>query len=164
MMKQKSVLLFLALILPVCIFLFLKFFGKNEFSVPPLFIDEAPENATDCRATPVVLPYAVPDSVMSRLQFDDDTLVIVHMGVLAKESSNQLQRVSEEFGSYPIGVLQLEPNPRHRYWLTCVFFLEGPLDLVLLDRNGVIRGQYASDDRKEMDRLLTELSIILKLY
>ena len=163
MMKKKSLFLFLALILPVCIFLFLKFFGKNEFSVPPLFIDETPKNVADC-ATTVVLPYAVPDSVMSRLQFDDDTLVIVHMGALARESSNQLQRVREEFGSYPIAILQLEPNPRHRYWQACVFFLEEPLDLVLLDRNGVIRGQYASHDRKEMDRLLTELSIILKLY
>jgi hypothetical protein len=46
----------------------------------------------------------------------------------------------------------------------CIFFLSGSQDLVLLDQNGAIRGQYVSQERKEMDRLVTELSILLKQY
>jgi hypothetical protein len=46
----------------------------------------------------------------------------------------------------------------------CVFLLKEPFDLVMVDRAGVIRGQYTSNDREEVDRLIMEITIILKRY
>ena len=46
----------------------------------------------------------------------------------------------------------------------CVFFLKDRYDLVLVDRAGLIRGEYISDDREEVDRLLMELAILFKKY
>ncbi len=75
-----------------------------------------------------------------------------------------LNRIDTEFEQFPVGVLQLPDDDKARYWKNCIFFLYNPFDLVLLDSKGMIRGQYESASREEMDRLLTELSIILKQY
>ena len=61
---------------------------------------------------------------------------------------------------------------RHGYDIVCAengttalqLAMREQFDLVLLDNEGTIRGQYVSDDREEMDRLITELSILLKKY
>jgi len=50
------------------------------------------------------------------------------------------------------------------FWKNCVLFLKGPADMVVVDRRGRLRGQYILADREEVDRLLTEVSIILKRY
>lgn len=163
MNKQKVVFLFLALILPVCIFLFLKFFGKNEFSVQPLFVDVYPEIREGCQAIQA-LPYHIPDSIKAQLPFESDSLVIVYTGETTNESSNQLRRIETEFMQFPVVILKLPNVDKTRYWKNCIFFLQNPFDLVLLDSKGMIRGQYESAKREEMDRLSTELSIILKQY
>jgi len=49
-------------------------------------------------------------------------------------------------------------------WKTCIFLLKKPYDVVLIDRKGLIRGQFVSDNREEIDRLITEVDIILKKY
>jgi hypothetical protein len=46
----------------------------------------------------------------------------------------------------------------------CIFFLDSARDVVMIDRKGAIRGQYTAADRDEMDRMLTEITIILKKY
>jgi len=163
MKQQKAVFLFLALILPVCIFLFLKFFGKNEFAVTPLYVDVPPASREGCQPIRAI-PYHIPDSIKVQLPFDNDSLVVVYVGELTNESSNQLNRIDTEFKQFPVGVLQLPDDDKARYWKNCIFFLYNPFDLVLLDSKGMIRGQYESASREEMDRLLTELSIILKQY
>ena len=48
--------------------------------------------------------------------------------------------------------------------LECTLLLNPTLDLVLLDGKKRIRGQYNSNERDEVDRLMTELDIILKRY
>jgi hypothetical protein len=60
--------------------------------------------------------------------------------------------------------VRLEPTIENEKLKRCVFFLSDVQDLVLVDATGVIRGQYLSTDRDEMDRLITEIAIILKRY
>ena len=159
---KKAILLFLALLFPACIFLFLKFFGKNEFAVPPLYTDSVPEAAKACGVS-VALPYHIPDHVKAPLFLSQDSLVLIHFGELNSGAENQLERVSNEYGKDI--KLQLMPASDSTMHLKhCVFFLKDRYDLVLVDHAGLIRGEYISDDREEVDRLLTELAILNKKY
>lgn len=162
MVNKKIIFLFLAFILPICIFLFLKFFGKNEFAVEPLYTDVYPEPIAGCPSV-VSLPYSIPDSIMSQLQ-DTAQLMVLKFGVFSGESANQMRRTTEEFSKDPVVVSSMPVAGKYTYWKDCVFFLKEPFDLVLIDRMGVIRGQYNSAEREEVDRLITEVSILLKKY
>jgi hypothetical protein len=163
MKSTKALFLFLALILPLCIFLFLKFFGRNEYDVKPLFSDVPPPTETECPA--VSVPYAVHDSIMSQLLGLNDSLVVI---VFNNEgdinSSNQIKRITKEASNLPLSLLTFSESERHLFWKNCVFFLKGSQDMVIVDRRGRIRGQYISADREDVDRLLTEVTIILKRY
>jgi hypothetical protein len=163
MLNKKTLFLFLAFVLPIGIFLFLRFFGRNEFSVQPLYVNVHPEVMEGCPAV-VNLPYAISDSIMLQLPLDSKDLVVLKFGDPDTESANQLERIEEQFSIDPVAVVVMPAAIRSDYWRRCVFFLKEPYDLVLIDRSGVIRGQYNSSEREEMDRLITELSIILKKY
>jgi len=163
MVRKKTIFLFLALILPTCIFLFLKFFGKNEFTVDPYYVDVAPERVDGCTAV-VDLPYSIPDSIMAQLPEKNAELILLKFGEFDGESANQIRRLKEEFSNDPLAFLSLPVTPKSDYWKNCVFFLKEPFDAVMIDRRGVIRGQYSSTEREEMDRLITEVSILLKKY
>jgi hypothetical protein len=163
MVSKKTIFLFLALILPTCIFLFLKFFGRNEFTVDPFYVDVVPERAEGCTAV-VDLPYSIPDSIMAQLPEENAELIFVKFGDFKGESANQIRRIKEEFTKDPVALLSLPATPKSDYWRNCVFFLKEPFDAVMIDRHGVIHGQYSSADREEIDRLITEVSILLKKY
>jgi hypothetical protein len=159
---KKSILLFLALLFPACVFLFLKFFGKNEFAVLPLYTDSVPDGAKECGVT-VALPYHIPEHVKSSLFVTPDSLILIHFGELTTGAEKQFERVSNEYGKAI--KLQLMPaSDSAAYLRRCVFFLKGRYDLVLVDQVGLIRGQYILDDREEVDRLLMELAILYKKY
>jgi len=161
--KKKGVFLFLALLLPIFIFLFLKFFGKNEFAVRPLFQDAAPEPQTGCR--PIKIPYHIPDSVFNTLAFERDTLLILWFGDLTDSGVTQFRRVSKELEKDPVKNQIIASNDQTMQVLRpCIFLLKKPYDVVMIDRKGLIRGQFVSDNREEIDRLITEVDIILKKY
>jgi hypothetical protein len=162
MKLKKAVFLFLALLFPVCIFVFLKYFGKNEFTVPALFADVHPEGISDCGIT-IMLPYHIPDSVQESLQLPKDSLILIHFGEDSTESQQQLTRVKHEYGN-EMPLKFLHASDSISYLRKCIFFLTGGYDLVLLDGDGVIRGQYKAGDREEVDRLLMEIAILLKRY
>ena len=163
MKSTKALFLFLALILPVCIFLFLRFFGRNEFDVKPLFSDSPPPADPNCPA--VTVPYVIHDSVRSQLGVENDSLVMISFNNEGDiDSSSQIRRIREEVSGLPVSLLTFSGSERHLFWKSCVFFLKGPQDMVVVDRRGRIRGQYISTDREEVDRLLTEVTIILKRY
>ncbi|HEY9045452.1 MAG TPA: hypothetical protein VIN08_06130 [Ohtaekwangia sp.] len=162
MKGTKAVFLFLAFLLPICIFLFLKFFGKNEFAVPPLFTEELPEILPGCQ--PVTLPYHIPDSTLASLTFANDSLVLIKFGKPDKEAATQLKRIDEEVGQGLQYKTMEETEAGFTTQKKCTFLLKEPFDLVLVDRKGTIRGQYVANDREEVDRLLTEAAIILKKY
>ena len=163
MLNKKTLFLFLAFVLPIGIFLFLRIFGRNEFSVQPLYVNVYPEVMEGC-TTVENLPYAIPVSIILQLPLDNKDLVLLKFGDQDTESANQLKRIEEQFGRDPVALLAMPVAIKSDYWRRCVFFLKEPLDLVLIDRSGVIRGQYNSSVREEIDRLITELSIILKKY
>lgn len=162
MKLKKPILLFLALLFPACIFVFLKFFGKNEFTVSPLYTETYPDGIEKCGIS-VTLPYQIPENVKSSLFLPEDSLVLVQFGELKKDSKKQLERVSNEYGK-AIKLQFINSSDSARHLRECIFFLTDQYDLVLVDRAGLIRGQYASNDREEVDRLLTELAILLKKY
>ena len=162
MKVKKTILLFLALLFPACIFIFLKQFGRNEFAVAPLFVSDYPPNVKECNVA-VTLPYAIADSVRSSLALSANSLSVISFGEATKESETQLKRLASQY-SQDVKIARLEPTNENAHLKRCVFFLSSVQDLVLVDGTGVIRGQYLSTDRDEMDRLLTEIAIILKRY
>jgi hypothetical protein len=161
MKVKKVIFLFLALLLPVFVFLFLKFFGKNEFAVQPLYTEVSPEIQQGCSA--VAIPYHVPDSMMRKLTADNDSLVLVWFGKLSLAGNKQYNRIEAFYAKDPVNQLILEDASADEI-MKCVFFLKPPFDVVLLDINGTIRGQYKSNDREDIDRLKIEIDIILKKY
>jgi hypothetical protein len=162
MNTKKATFLFVALLLPACIFMFLKFFGKNEFDVPPLYVEDLPENVSDCGIR-ITIPYHIPDTAQSSLGLSKDSLTLIYFGELNDEAQTQLNRVTKEVVN-EIDIKFLPMTAGNLQRKKCVFFLNDPYDMVLVDKEGVIRGEYVSDDREEIDRLLTELTILLKKY
>ena len=157
---KKLLLLFLALMLPVCIFLFLKIFGKNQFSVPPLYTDVLPENLDECDLA-ITLPYRIPETVQDSLSLSKNNMTLIHFGILESVEHNNLTRVKDEH-AHRVGFIML---PDEAVELKrCVFFLADENDVVLVDSEGTIRGQYVSSDRDEIDRLQMELSILFNEY
>lgn len=186
----KVLFLVIAFVFPISIFVFLKLFGKNEFDVPALFTTEAPP-AHGC--APVQLPYVVPDSIQQKLRLPADSLTVIFFETRTGEELNQRDRVKEQTASDPIQVLDADkafghypvtntPNASdsgaskenlHSVAMSgeridalrrCVFFVRGDTNVVMLDKRGAIRGQYKAGDREEMDRLLTEVAILLRKY
>ena len=88
-------------------------------------------------------------------------MTLVKFGELNASSESQLKRVKDESDINFQLAITTDSTERIK---RCVFFLTDSLDLVLIDKDGLIRGQYISSDREEMDRLLTETSILLKQY
>ncbi len=163
MKDNKVIFLFLAFLLPVLIFLFLKFFGKNEFAVEPLYSTIPPEVPAGC--APVSIPYHIPDSIAKSVALEQDSLTLIVFGKPDKEALTQLARIDEEFAGEAIHQRIIEQtHPEYTSLKQCIFFLKEPFNLVLVDRRGTIRGEYVMNDREEVDRLLTEIAIILKKY
>jgi hypothetical protein len=126
MKGKKLIYLFLALLLPGCIFVFLKLFGKNEFAVQPLYESVAPTLPNECQ--PVTLPYLIPDSIGRTINSKNDSLVLVLFGDLSAEGKSQLDRVKEELAWGSLIEYQVRDNdPGISYWRSCIFFVREPL-------------------------------------
>lgn len=168
--RRKTIYLITALLLPVALFLFLKFFGRNQFEVPVLFQDSV-AHRTDCIAQYPV-PYVIPDSVMDRFAFKEGTQLMVfaftdESGTAQQESIKHVNRIEEEFADDGVVVRRISPGEDHtsyRKLRECTFLLQGDTSAALVDNQGRIRGQYKVNTLEEADRLAVELKIILKKY
>ena len=99
------------------------------------------------------------------LTLETDSLTLIVFGKPDKEAITQLARVDEEFAGEAIHKRIIEQtHPEYTSLKQCIFFLKEPFNLVLVDRRGTIRGEYVTNDREDVDRLLTEIAIILKKY
>jgi len=157
-------ILFLGLLLPVLVFVFLKFFGRNQFDVPLLYENGVTEIPEGCgRSYPA--PYKLPDSVLLRIYPDSlaSVLLLVNFG----DEPSKLQDIITKFDSelavvtgkdITMGRSEVEAVRR------CVLLLEEPYDMVLIDSEKNIRGHYNGADRDELDRLEAEITIILNKY
>jgi len=160
---KKAIYLFLALLLPVCVFLFLRGFGKNEFFVKPLYVDDYPPTLEGCNPYGKK-PYVLPDSILKKYSNNEDSLTVIFFGMLEGEAANQFRRVQEEMQDQGVSTVAIKDTVSNSPIMRCVFFLQHPVDVVLFDTRGTIRGNYAASDRDEIDRLLTEITIIQKQY
>jgi len=162
-MSKKSIYLLIALILPVCVFVFLRKFGKNEFTIPVYYEQGVTDKQPSCSYTYPV-PYTIPDSIMQQLGVVDKKVVLV----LADTSSVVevgMKRLREEFESTDFQIVipsGVNASLDHTY--ACFFFLERPWFAVLIDPEKRIRGYYAPNSREEVDRLIVEMKILLKKY
>lgn len=159
MKGKKILLLFLALALPSFVFVFLKMFGKNQFDVPALFSAQVPAATGEC-GLEYELPYHVPDSVLGQVMNPQDSLAVI---VFSAADAASLDRVKEKYGTGSMTWKSLDPAT-NVFLQRCIFLLAEPFDVVLVDRKGLIRGHYNSADRDEIDRLVTEIAILLKKY
>ena len=182
MNKVKLLVLILALALPVGIFLFLKFFGKNEFEVKPLFTDVFPSNLPSDCGFQLAIPYVIPDTILSRLAWNSsDSLTLfsfnpeiakpLYLDRLLLNNKPHLLRVVLIQGSTMKPVEEgkgiksaVLADPVLAYSKNCFLFINEPNDLILVDQKGRIRGYYQLSNREEFDRLIMEISIILKQY
>jgi hypothetical protein len=166
MKATKVFFLFLAFVLPIGIFIFLKLFGRNEFDVAPLYVTEAPPQVPGCAVAGK--PYHVPDSIRTAYMQPGDSLIIIFFPPLTGEALNQLDRVREQTSNDPVRITEGDSTRAGKFDALqirrCAFFMEGDVNVVMLDRRGTIRGQYKAADREEMDRLLTEITILLRKY
>lgn len=164
MNSKKILFLFLALLLPVVVFLFLKGFGKNEFNVPPMFQDviESPEGCTSFEYT---TPYIISDSIMDRLSWNKhDSLTLIVFNDTSEEASKkksiQIDRLRVEFPTEKLNVI----TSTEVTFKSCIFLLKAEDNAVMMDSKRRIRGQYNLTDLDEADRLIMEIRIILKKY
>jgi hypothetical protein len=159
---KKIIVLFLALLLPVGIFVFLKVFGRNQFDVPPLYQDTtnlAPESCQLIYPT----PYVLADSSMEKIRAGKkSSLYLLNFS----NDSSVLQQVTDDFSAAELTLVQSRRTSFEDvdFFKRCVLLLSPPKDLVLIDDEKRIRGYYDSSDQDELDRLLDELAIILKKY
>jgi hypothetical protein len=155
----KFVLLFIALLLPGLVYVFLKGFGRNEFDVPALYQDAVPSVA-GCEGYSYSAPYSAPDTVLASMGVKERRLVLV---VFEPERSRAgIERVQVEFSSGGFAFVEVPESMRSS--AACALILQPPSDLVVVDEKLLIRGQYDMNNRKEVDRLIVELKILLKQY
>lgn len=148
----KKLILFVALPLPILVFLFLKFFGKNEFDVPVYWSDGI--NVPGC--TPYAKPYTVPDSALSAWGWTGAKATLI---VLDPESiKKNLARVADLFDAGDYATINVPAVP------PCLLLAGDSSKVVMIDDRKRIRGYYTPTSRKETDRLSVELRILLKQY
>lgn len=184
---KKLLILFLALLLPVLIYLFLKSFGKNEFEVPMLFHDSV-NVAGDCSTNNYQAPYTIPDSVLKQISWNETdtiTIVVLEDGVQERkhERDIHIERVFTQFKTETLHLVRVfeektAPDLKRdrltevslsqedfRKFRECVFLLHDDQDAVIVDRYKRIRGQYNLVKREDADRMIMqEMNILFKRY
>ncbi|HYC85277.1 MAG TPA: hypothetical protein VEB86_08650 [Chryseosolibacter sp.] len=162
-MSKKSVLLFLGLVLPVLIFIFLKIFGKNQFDVPLVYQDGVKEVPEGCSGA-FAAPYRIDERVMNAIAPERGrSLVLINFGEPYPKLKTVVAKFPDEVkllaaGQIHLGEIDFTMLKR------CVLLMRDPADLVLIDHERNIRGYYDGNDRDDLDRLEAELIIILKKY
>lgn len=184
---KKAFFLFLALLLPIAVFVFLKLFGKNEFTVKPLF-QESVESATDCKSFVYKAPYFLHDSVLNQVGWlkDDSLTVFIFNSIPEKdhrEYSIQVDRIFTELSSKNFHIVYLSERMKGgatntlkdeeatlkelgdlSLYRNCIFLMRQPENAVMVDSKKRIAGQYDLTDLEDADRLIMEMKILLRKY
>jgi protein SCO1/2 len=206
MKSSKILILVLTLTFPVIIYLFLTFYGSNEFDLPVYF--ETKNELCD-GFKPIG---QVEDQLISQKQIVyqlrdilRDNINIVHFPDLEKDNQqlvNELGRLLLTFSTeenvtvhalYKKKVIAgsdflMDNGNVANYELGTTFYdklvdcyialptkkwaddhpaemvVEASRSLVLIDRNGRIRGYYDGEETKDIDRLILEIRILMTKY
>lgn len=166
---MKKIILFVALFVPILVFIFLKLFGKNEFDVPVYWTEGVDRNIPGCHpaawrdpAQPGTLstPYVLPDSALNAWGWSKGkaTLIVVNdQGI-----KNNMARIADLFEAGDYETLTI---PVASYDIaTCMLLAGDSSRVVMIDEKRQIRGYYTPTTGKERDRLAVELRILLKQY
>lgn len=165
-MTRKFIYLFLALLFPGLIFLFLKKFGKNEFAIPTYYQRGVDSLNAICE-THYAQPYQLPDSVLQMEGWEGKpaSLFLFQKGVLANK---EFKRMLDSFDQKEFQVVMVDSQKMGEAlfarWSSCVFMVRAPRNVVLVDSEKKIRGYYSIGSREEADRLILEMEILLKKY
>jgi len=189
-MKKKGIFLFLLILLPVLIFLFLKGFGRNEFTIPVYY----EQGLGDSLSTPCLDRRKQQYYVQSPFSAEGK-IKIIHFervdGPLTLFRMEELERVQDVFGEDPEVALVTSVNGASmkvqeiedynaRIFFNDAFWKRQELDsmawaklkycdvamsdldnrVVLVDKQNRIRGYYNITERDETDRLILELRIL----
>ena len=160
-MKRKNILLSLALLLPVLVFIFLKFFGRNKFDIP-VFHQDKVEVSADCNQNYSV-PYLVSEESLRTLNCTKGDPAIIVFSTLVGEGKSRLQQEIDSKRLNLILMHGLFSEPELKNW-SCIFVLPTGSNAVLVDSQRKIRGYYQLEKRDEIDRLLVELKILFNEY
>ncbi len=162
---KKTTYLFLALLLPGLVFVFLKYAGSNQFDIP-IYNEEGLKNYPGECPNPEPGPYRLPDSVWQHL---NGTHTKANVLVFASPSITKMEiaePILNEIGSSKVTFIDdtaLSPDSLIRLrWRRCTFKMESPWQTVLFDSLGRIRGYYDLGSREEIDRLRVELKILVQ--
>jgi hypothetical protein len=158
---MKKFVLIAALLLPVGIFIFLKFFGKNEFTIPVYYETGVEHPPAGCNRSYDV-PYLVSDSLLNNIGWGGRPVLVVadSSGLFQSALLHLDDRILEE-----IQTIYLSGKDDYLDGLfACDLLLQPPWKMVLIDGQRRIRGYYDPKDREEIDRLTVELKILLKQY
>ena len=164
---KKVIYLFLALLLPGLIFVFLKYGGKNQFDVPVFHEQGVTPVSAGCQH-PEEEPYVIPDSLwqLSGVSRSAPVVMIFTKGGINNKALEAA--IGEELGEGSVSFLSeiglTADSLLAAKWRKCVFMAFEPQQTVLVDSVGRIRGYYNVRSREEVDRLRLELKIILKRY
>ena len=150
---KKSIFLFLALILPVAIFFFLKFFGKNKFDLP-ILMQTAVEWPKDC-----LQPDSFPFHAASEY-FNTRKQVIL---ILDSVSAETQQRLPVEIDTTKTKIQNLTSVIGSDVFPYCLSVNQN-YNAILIDTAGQVRGIYQELDRDETDRLIMEVKILTGNY
>lgn len=189
-MRKKGIFLFLLILLPVIIFLFLKGLGRNEFTIPVYY----EKGLGDSLSTPC-LDRARAQYIIKSPFVNGDKIKIIHFervdGPLTLFRLEELERVQDVFGEDPEVELVTSVNEvsmslqevedyKNRIQFFDGFWKRQALDsmtwaklkycgvamsnldnrVVLVDKQNRIRGYYNITEREETDRLILELRIL----
>lgn len=212
----KTGLLLLLLVIPVLFFLFLKFFGKNHYSLPVYFATDsiAYNNGFKVTAAHTIPDFALTTQDGALLKGKDlrGKIVVVDFfftrcpGICPKMTS-ELTRLQDVFAEdKDVKIVSFSVDPEHDlpdtlkaysqkhnaklgqwtfvtgskdsiyalaqrgFFITAMEDRQRPLEfihsdkLVLVDKNGWIRGYYNGTKKKEVDRLMDEIRVLENIY
>jgi hypothetical protein len=165
-MARKFIYLFLALLLPGLIFVFLKRFGRNEFAIP-VYFEQSADSLNSVCGTHYSQPYRLPDSVLHKSGWKDGTIALFVFPGEGRENG-EFGRALDGFDSTEFQRIDVTRDRvgqgAYERWTSCVFMLKPPFHIVLVDAEKRIRGYYANGSREEADRLGMEMEILLRKY
>lgn len=191
MNKTKAIFLFLLLLLPVLIYMFLQGFGKNQFAIPVYFERGLTGQHDGCLQTNPETPYTLDDQLIDTLlgnSYQNNVIVYEignqNSGPLKNNLYTFLEKYKDKsfvklvslrsendtsvsFSSYQSWLRYNLPDSNLLTFGRCILQLKmnshlmADSGLVLVDQKRRIRGYYDPLKLKEIDRLNTELYILL---
>lgn len=176
----KNILLVITLVLPVLTYLFLKSFGDNRYQLPVYY--GAGQAVANCEDLP--FPHLLNWQLFS-IQAANANIFYFPKEVSDPDFYRQLERVTSKFEGVEVFAVMkdnitakigkgivIDDDTDFLNIINCQLMLGEGINvitppthkLVLVDRDGQIRGYYLGSDFEDMDRLDMELKILFTEY